>query len=308
MTTQATAAVLSPQTAASVAAPAAGTTPPASGAPASAPGTGQPAASNAPWYGTIEQPELSTWVTNKAFKSPLEALESSYNLEKLVGAPADQILRLPQKPDDKAAWDSVWNRLGRPEKPDGYELPVPEGMDKAFSQTASAWFHEMGIPKAAAQGITNKWNAYMAEEMKKYAEADAAKFQQEQKTLEQEWGANYKANELLVERAWQKFAPQAGMDAQDLEKIRGAVGTAKLSKFLHQFGALDAEPNFVSGEGQKFTMTKDQATAKRDQLMNDKDYAKAYFGGDKNKVAEITRLSEIIAGELVPDQFMNQRR
>ena len=82
-------------------------------------------------------------------------LESYRHLEKLIGR--DKIA-LP-KEGDAEAWNAVYDRLGRPENAEGYEIAVPEGLerDSAFEEQMRGLFHKAGLTKmqvaALAEGL-----------------------------------------------------------------------------------------------------------------------------------------------------------
>lgn len=205
----------------------------------------------APWYGQLpaDAPkEFTEWLGAKGFKDPAAALTSAWNTEKLVGAPADQIIRLP-KPDDKASWDGVWNRLGRPEKPEGYELPLPAGDDGAFSKTASSWFHAAGVPKAAAQGIAKQWNDHITKLVEDGRKADEAKATQALDALKGEWGADFDKRSEFGRRGLKAYGEKAGLDANDLTSLEQSIGTAKMLKLFHALGETTGEHAFNSGDG-----------------------------------------------------------
>lgn len=223
------------------------------------------------------------------------ALESYRNLEKLVGAPADQLVRLP-KADDKAGWEGVWTKLGRPEKAEGYELPVPQGQDPEFSKTAAQWFHANGIPKGAAQAITTQWNDYVASEIKRMDAEAQTKSAADLAALKGEWGTSYAQREEYGRRALRQFGTAAGLDDKDLGSLEGALGTTKMLKLFAGLGEANATSRFSGGEGGSFAMTPAQAQAKITEYRNDKVWSSAYIGGDKNKVTEMNRLMSIANG------------
>lgn len=255
---------------------------------------GAGAAANSPWYGEVA-PDLKSWVETKQYKDPATALAAHHSLEKLIGAPADQIVRLP-KADDKAGWDGVWNRLGRPEKADGYELPIPDGQDPAFSKTAAQWFHANGVPKAAAQAIAGQWNEYMVGEMKRMDAEAQTKSASALNDLKAEWGQSYAQREEYGRRALRQFGSVAGLDDKDLGSLESALGTTKMLKLFAGLGEANATSKFSGGEGGSFSMTPAQAQSKIGELKNDKAWATAYLGGDKSKVTELSKLTAIANG------------
>jgi hypothetical protein len=126
-----------------------------------------------------------------------------------------------------------------PETPDGYALPVPEGDNGAFAKTASAWFHEAGIPPAQAEKLAVKWNEFAAAQQAAatQAEADAekqaeAKYKEDDSALRKEWGAKYDANIELGKRAYREF----GFTTDVVDAIESKVGSAQLFKIFAKIG------------------------------------------------------------------------
>ena len=107
---------------------------------------------------TADLPEDARgFVKNKGWAKPADLLDSYRHLERLVGA---ERLALPRDENDRANWERVWNRLGRPEKPEGYKLPLPEkGGDKALAKAFAARAHDLGLTAKQARGLTDWWNA-----------------------------------------------------------------------------------------------------------------------------------------------------
>jgi hypothetical protein len=204
-----------------------------------------------PWYGDFgadAEPEFKQFVTSKAYADPMTALRSHWNAEKLVGAPADQIVKLP-KADDKAGWDGVWNKLGRPEKPDGYELPLPAGDDGSFGKTAANWFHQAGVPKQAAQSITKAWNEHINGVVAKQRQDAEAKATGELNALKTEWGNDFTKNEEFARRGLREYGKRAGLDDTDLGTLEYAIGTTKMLKLFKALGESTKEGDFHNDEG-----------------------------------------------------------
>lgn len=280
--------------AALAAVPAATDTPAAPPAPAAAP---TPAA----WYGDLSaNPELKAFAETKQFKDPAAALESQRNLERLVGVPADQLIRKPKDANDAEGKKAYLTSIGVPEAADKYELPVPAGFDPAFAKSAAAWMLESGIPKEAGQALTAKWNEYIQAEVAKGIETEKTAFANGMVQLKDQWGGAYDERVELAKRALRTFGKEIGIndigDAgfQSLEK--GAGGGVQLIKLLAAVGARTSEDPFVGGGTPQFTMTAEQANAKIASLRADPAWSSAYLGGDKNKAAEMLKLQEISVG------------
>src|SRR6185312_6464277 len=165
--------------------------------------------------------ETRTWVEAKGFKDPANLSESARNLEKLTGD-LNSIVRLPKA--DAADYDAqmaqVYAKLGRPEKPADYKLPVPQGADPKFAEEAAGWFHEAGLNPKQANALAAKWEAKFQASTKAQQDKDAARDATQMAELKTEWGQNYDANAALVEKAAQGF----GMNRDQLLALRQAMG------------------------------------------------------------------------------------
>jgi len=213
----------------------------ANNAAAANPDPANAGAANQPWYPETEK----DYVTNKGWKAPADVVGSYKSLETLVGADkAGRTIVLPRDDKDAEGIKAFRAKLGVPEAADKYELPAPAGDGGAnLIKEASGWFLEAGIPKAAAQAITQKWNAHIESLVK----ADEAKAQtqsaQEVEQLRGEWGANFEENAEFARR----FLKAAGWDDEKMAKYERTFGSATMLKDFFQWGKAVAEPGFPSG-------------------------------------------------------------
>lgn len=162
------------------------------------------------WSKAFEVPE--SW--EKKFTSLMPVLKSGVSLERMLGN--QNKVAVPGEhatPEEKAEF---WNKLGRPEKPEGYELKMPEKIgDKPFPKELwdegkatkfAAWAHERGFTKDQVQALVeydaarglNDTESIAAAQQKAIADATTA--------LKTEWGPNYAKNLELAKKA----AEQAG--------------------------------------------------------------------------------------------------
>jgi hypothetical protein len=287
-----------PAAAAPAASPAAASGSPAAAAPA-APAT---AAANAAWYGDLSSnAELKAFAETKAFKDPGAALESMRNLEKLVGVPADQLIRKPKDANDVEGQKAFRTALGVPEAAEAYEIKSPDGPAGAdFVKWAGNTFLDAGIPKEAAGKIVAKWNEFATAQLAAIEQSNQTAFANGLVQLKDSWGAAAPERLELAARAARAFGPALGMKeiGDDVFKSleRGAGDGVTLIKFLAEVGSRLGDDKFVRGNAPAFTMTAEQANAKITELRADKAWTSAYLGGDKNKQAEMQRLQEISVG------------
>src|SRR5437879_5504237 len=62
------------------------------------------------------------WQDKPANEVALAAIKAHREAEKLIGVPADQLLRLPVSTADAEAWKPVWQKLGAPVDAAGYDF------------------------------------------------------------------------------------------------------------------------------------------------------------------------------------------
>jgi hypothetical protein len=248
-------------------------------------GTG---ATSVDWTSGLNE-DFKGFVQNKGWKDPTQVVDSYRNLEKLLGAPQDQVIKLP-KEDDAAGWEAVMNRLGRPATPDAYKLPVPEGDKGEFAKWASDVFHKAGLSEKQGKAIAEAWNAQTLNMQSGAKEAYTAKVTQEQTALKKEWGAAHDQNMAVAQRAAREF----GADPKMIDAIEGAIGLAATMKFFQNLGSRMGESSFVIGSqnGGNGPMTPAQAKSQITALKSDPGFVSKYVSGDAESRAKMQRLHE----------------
>ena len=125
----------------------------------------------------------------------LESLAKSYvNATRMIGQ--DKVA-VPNNNSTEDQWNEVYDKLGRPESADKYQLdvksdvvPLDESAIKSFAENA----HQLGLNNKQAQGILEFYKNSMegsAQQSKIDTETAQANAEQE---LRKEWGSNYEAN------------------------------------------------------------------------------------------------------------------
>lgn len=275
-------------------APAAGKsgTPAPAQAPAAGGGSPPPAAAG-DWTAGLSETTRG-FVQTRGFKDPGQLAESYVNLEKLMGVPKDRLLKLPENDADVEGFNQVYNRLGRPEKPDNYKIPMPEkGGDPKLAEFAKTMFHEAGLTQKQAEKVGAKWNEYNAGIAKTNGEAHLAKVQQEEGALKSEWGAAFEQNIEIGRRAAQKF----GVDGATIDKLEAVMGFAGVIKLFHQLGSgtgVSHEGSFVGANngsgGFGNVLTPAQAKYQIEARRQDGDFVRRYTSGDLAAKEEMSRL------------------
>ncbi len=232
----------------------AGVEPGNSAASSDAPVNGSPG-SGADWTSGLNEGNRKL-VERTGWKSVDDAFTSYTNLEtKLSEAP-----RLPGKDAKPEDWQKVFDSV-KPEKPEGYEFKLPDGLpetfayDKTMADEFKAWSHKAGLHPSQAAAVhdlyVQKTAAMMAEsqaaEDKSVGDAHAA--------IVKAWGApeteTYKQNITYIDRA---LASKPGLlDAfkeSGFLTADGAVKNAVVAQTLAEWGKqLFGEDSLHKGEG-----------------------------------------------------------
>lgn len=241
--------------------------------------------------------------TEAAFRDikDLDGLARGYfNAQKLIGARPEDIVRLPANPDDKAAWDAVHTRLGRPEKPDGYAFTppkLPEGLklDEQLQGAFSTKAHELGLSTKQAAGLYDWWNSTQSQSFTGAETARAAAEETAINGLKTEWGAAYEQNVDLAKRALAHF----GGDKLATELVATRQGNnPEVIKVFAKLGATLSEDGLLGkgGSGGEGVPSPAEAKQQINALRADPDFGKAYFdrghAGHADALAKMARLHE----------------
>lgn len=215
---------------------------------------------DAPFFSGFQNADAKTWAETKGFKDPESLAVSSMNLEKLLGADrAGRTVVLPKDENDVEGRKAFLSKLGVPDTPDAYNLPVPEGGNTDFAKTAADWFHKAGVPPQAARAVSEAWNGYVQKAMADEEAAALAQSQQELEAVKGEWGQKFDENSELARR----YVKASGLTGEQLTAIEQALGTATFLKTFHKLGTQLGEAAFTSGDGQGSGFNAASAQAKQ---------------------------------------------
>lgn len=155
---------------------------------------------------------------------------------------AEEALTMPGKDATPEQWAEFYGKIGRPETPDAYELPLPEGDDGAFAKEMAPILHKHGITAEQAKGLAGDWNAMVAaqQQQAQAAEQQAAQAAHVQNTaeataLKAEWGQQFDTNMHHAKQAVQQFLPK-DKAAETISALESKLGYKATIEFLHNIG------------------------------------------------------------------------
>lgn len=138
-------------------------------------GPGLKAEDDAPWYSGLPD-DLKSEKTLLRHANVEDAMRALVGAEKRLGVPADQLVRLPTKPEEQA---ELYRKLGAPETADGYQITLPDGAtddDKAAAKSFAEYMHKHGpFPPDFVNAALGWNNAQTEAAQAALAEAQAAR-------------------------------------------------------------------------------------------------------------------------------------
>ncbi|MBV5325379.1 MAG: hypothetical protein J0626_08980, partial [Rhodospirillaceae bacterium] len=179
--------------------------------------------------------DLGALVQQKGWRSARDVLTSYQNLEKLVGG--DRVA-VPARDAGPEAWGPVWDKLGRPQEPGGYDFAPPEGV--AYDKAHADWFREtafkLGLSQDQARDLHDAFLAHFPAAENSVAEAEP------EVDLKQLWGRQYDRNMAAARRAYGTFLG----DETSFEAIAGNMGEGALMELLAKVGRAIGEDSITA--------------------------------------------------------------
>lgn len=284
---------------ATVNAPAAPAAAPAAAAPGTLP-QGHPALS---WLPANVDQDLLTTAQHKGWQTAVDAVKSYRDLEKMLGADrAGRTVTIPADESDAAAWNQVYDRLGRPANAEGYQLPVPEGQPPEFAKMAAAEFYKLGVSAKTGKALAEWWNQQGQRVMEAEQLANEQKLVAENEQLRKDWGNEFDMRRELTRRAMLELGTKSGVDRAKLETaidtLEKTAGYSAVFKLFAAAGDMMREHGAEGLGGQtnmgSFAMTPEGARTRKGQLMADADWRKRAMNPQSAEWAELQKLDRII--------------
>jgi len=249
---------------------------------------GAPVLGPADWKQELPE-DLREDATVRNLRSLPDAMRMLVHAQKMIGADK---LALPKGEDDPA-WDAVYDRLGRPQDPESYELPAQGETleDTAFGMAMRSAFHEAGLSQRQAARLAESYQSFVGEALAARDAEQSEAFEAEEAALRKSWGVAYDARLDQAQRAARRFAKEPVLDA-----LEGAVGRAAVLRMFARIGAVLGEDDLAGAGSGDFALTPEAARAGIDAFKLDREKFAAYLDrghpGHAAAVAEMKRLHE----------------
>lgn len=221
------------------------------------------------WFSGAEE-ETIGYIQNKGWTDdPMKAVEAYKNLEKFHGVSEDKLIKLPK---DGEPLDPVYDRLGRPESPDKYEINLPDGtqIDESYVNGAKELAYKIGLNNEQMQALAEYQATFEAQAMQEMQKQTAAQQEADLKALEKEWGKAFEERAELGRRFIKNNLPDDADKGALLDAIEAAIGTANTLRLFGNAGQKFAQDSVPQSEGDRpFGYTPQQALADKQALMNE---------------------------------------
>jgi hypothetical protein len=198
-------------------------------------------------------------------------------------------LKLPKGAEDTDAWNKIYDRLGRPAKPEDYELAVPAGGNDTYAKFIATTMHELGITKKQAQALAAKQNEFVAGEATRQTAEYQATLERQDGELHSKWGEAYDKN---IQIARGSFA-ELGLKPEAVDALEKAMGFAGVMEFFHNIGSKIGEDKFVSAAGAAGfagKLSPAAAQSRLDAIRHDPVLSAKFLNGDAALRAEMDNL------------------
>ena len=183
-------------------------------------------------------------------------VKSYLHSQKLVGA--DKI-PIPNKYATDEDWQSVYEKLGKPKSPDGYEynLPKEAKLDDNSLKAFSAEAHKLGLLPKQAQGIIKYYNDLAgASETEANNQAEAARNEAE-KNLRKEFGSTYNDRIMAAKKLATTTLGNEFLNNTILQDGSKLGDNPTVVKAFADLAAQMSEDNIVKGDAPAYMSTKE---------------------------------------------------
>ena len=228
----------------------------------------EPVAEDNSWQARYLPDDLKENATLQKFKD-VGGLSSSYlSMQEMLGSR----VKVPTDESTDEERGEFYNKLGRPEAPDKYELQIderfsqsPDDLQKIQEFKTQAF--QNGYTNAQAQKAVDFYTKMIDGAM---VDTEAVMGQARvsaEAVLKKEWGpAQYDKNLALSRRAFNRFADD---DLKTFVNEHGIANNVAMIKFLHKIGTAFSDPDMAGSGRDSGSVDSDSARIEIDAMMKD---------------------------------------
>lgn len=257
----------------------------------------------APWYGDkIDATTVGFW-QNKGIDAadPVAVATKLTHFyresEKFIGAPPEEMIRVPKANAAEADVKAYWGKIGVPAEAKDYDLSAVKSssgqpIDQGFADTIRAALLEGRVPKDRAASVAVNLVKYQEGQAAAALADKTAVVNTEKALLDKNWGANAPANMVVAKGALDRLGQAAGLTPEQITKgwdalsIVGGIGASYAMEMLRVAGSRMGEAPYIGsqpGNGQSVVMSQAQAKAEIDSLKKDTNFGQHLLQGGREE-------------------------
>lgn len=277
-------------------------------------GAGAQGGAGSPWHAGLSpeafgfqagdpgKAEMSGYLVNRGYDKmdPAAAFAAAVKAHRAaeahLGAPSDQLLRMPKDGNDAEGWSRVAQRLNVPTDPKEYDfsaVKVGENpMDEKLAEVLRPVLKSALVGKDRAPEVAKAVSDFYAQRETAAAADRATKLAAERVTLAGNWGANAEANMIVAKNA----AKALGVSEEAVAALENTIGYAKVMEMFRNIGTRIGEDSFVvnGAPGGSGVMSSDQAAATLATKQQDQAWVSKLMNGDSDVVKEFDQLTRMV--------------
>lgn len=234
------------------------------------------------------------WVKAKGFKDP-DAMVSSYRELETKFLSGDKIV-VPKEGDSPEVIEAFHKAIGRPEKPEDYEIKLADGeeLNDDLAKIMREAAFKAGAPASVFAALAEPFNNYMREKLQQH---EAAQVQQRDAGVaeyKQEVGDKFNTHIAAGNKAMRLLE----LSGEDIAGIEQGLGTKKTLALFAKLGMGMGEDILLDAGGRpKFSMSKEEAQAELDRVGKEPGYLDKLKSDPTVKARREHLLSVVAAAE-----------
>lgn len=227
----------------------------------------------------------------------LSVAKAHMEAEKFIGAPADQLIRLPKDKADQAGWQGVFDKLGALK--DG-QLPSYDGasadgkaLTKEVQDLATMIGYRTHMTPEAAVFAAQEIQKFIGKGLSQVSEKIAADLAVAKDALNKNWGVNFNGNKVVADNAMRAL----GVTPEQQAAAENMLGYDKMMEMFRQIGVKMGEDKYVSNantSGLPVQKTREQINQRITELKNDKAWVARYMDGGLEEKKELLNLQRLL--------------
>lgn len=216
-----------------------------------------------PWHAGLSlDADISKWLVDKGYDSPQAAFAAHREIERWQG----RAIELPGADAPPELWDRIYNRLGRPDRPEGYDVDFGEGIGEQEKAHVLSALHGLGLTRKQVEGLYQFQVERIARARKAADIARNSAIDEDFRKLDAEWGGDKDRNDEIAKRAVRAL----GLEAAELDLLGEAMKShAAIWRVMRKVGQRLGEDRSIGRAESRLAASRSEALSKIESIRAD---------------------------------------